>query len=309
MFKSLLKKGLKAKLRSFWHQYKGKILVIVLILIVLSAITKPKLMTAGFPRSLEEGAPPPESRFYAQSYERSLAETESYVPEESTSEDRHIIWTASLEIEVENPEEVVEEIKTYIASLEGFVEKSNISEYTPETKQAYLTLRVPSEKFEEAISTLKNYGYVKEEQTEAEDVTETYTDKEARLANLKAQEETVRALYEEATTIEETLSIYRELENLRFEIEMLEKDLMELESQTTYATLRVHLIPEVTIEEFVSKEWNFVKSWKENVNNLFKSLQGLADLGIKFVVFGAIWGPILVIVLVIYFIRKKHRKK
>jgi hypothetical protein len=66
-------------------------------------------------------------------------------------------------------------------------------------------------------------------------------DIEARLENLRAEREQLRALYERANTTEDVLAVQRELSDVQQEIERLEARQQSLQDQVAYSTLTVRL--------------------------------------------------------------------
>ncbi|MDD4352194.1 MAG: DUF4349 domain-containing protein [Candidatus Gracilibacteria bacterium] len=219
--------------------------------------------------------------------------------------DRKLITTANYTIEVEKPEETAEEARVYLASIGGFLDNMEVSEYSNNNKQAYLTMRVPADKFEEATKHLKEYGYVKSENVGSRDVTSQYYDNDEHIKNLEAREAKVREFFNKAKDVEETLSVYRELASLREQIESLKGTQKNLDRQVDYSSIYLTLLPDVEINPISDDEWNLWRSFKKQVNSLVTNLQGLADFAIFLLVKAVIWLPVG---LIIYFIWKKFRK-
>ena len=104
-----------------------------------------------------------------------------------------------------------------------------------------MTLRVPVERLEEALSAIRKLaGRVEREQQRVEDVTDRFVDLEARLRTLRATEAELQALLAEsrqkARKVEEIMAVYRELTEIRSQIEY-NKALAALQ-QATSTTLQ-----------------------------------------------------------------------
>jgi hypothetical protein len=110
-----------------------------------------------------------------------------------------------------------------------------------ESTTGTLTLRVPSARFDEAMSELRGLGKVKQEAVAGQVVTQEFVDLEARLRTWQAQEAVLLGLMEEATTVDATLRIQRELQDVQFRIEQIKGQLRVLEDRTELATIHVSM--------------------------------------------------------------------
>jgi len=74
------------------------------------------------------------------------------------------------------------------------------------------------------------------------DVTEEYIDLEARLRNLRRQEERLLEILDRAESVKDVLEVERELGRVRGEIERLEGRLRYLSNRVEFATITVELL-------------------------------------------------------------------
>lgn len=132
---------------------------------------------------------------------------------------------------------IVDQVKKY----QGYVENSSFSEEEEGQPAAYLTLRVPVAALDELMVAVRALGEVQVENTSAVDVTLQYTDANARVENLKVQEERLRQLLTKAANVDDTLRIENELNRLRTEIDSTTSWLRTLSADVEYATLSVSL--------------------------------------------------------------------
>jgi len=153
---------------------------------------------------------------------------ESWIPAELT-EDRKIVKTGSMTLEVEDIAETLDEVAEMADEFNGYVVSSYKHEYERGVS-GHITIRVPSEKFEEAFARLRQLAVaVPDETTTAKDVTEEYVDLEAQLSNLLATEAQYLTLMEKAENVEEMLKVQKELSNVRGQIEQIEGRMKYLE--------------------------------------------------------------------------------
>lgn len=121
----------------------------------------------------------------------------------------------------------------------GFVVSSSVEGV--DRRSGWVTLRIPSERFESALSDLRALGEVERQGSSGEDVSMTLVDLEARLRSWQAQEAVLLELMAEARTVADTLTIQVELQNVQMNIESIEGQLRWLEDQVDLATISVYL--------------------------------------------------------------------
>jgi hypothetical protein len=156
--------------------------------------------------------------------------------------DRQIIRTALLTVNVEAVSQKFEEVSNIALGAGGFVSSSTFGN-TGESQTASVTIRVPSDQYDATIRKLRGLGEVKEESSNANDVTEQYTDLQSRLRNLRASEERYLDLLTRAQNIDEILTVQDRINATRAEIEQVQGRIQMLDNQSSLATITVHLLP------------------------------------------------------------------
>jgi len=106
---------------------------------------------------------------------------------------------------------------------------------------ATITLRVPAAKLEALTTVVAELGDVVSQSETSSDVTEQAVDMEARLKNLRAEEERLRTFLDRADKVEDLLAVQRELSRVRGDIEAMDAQLTYLKRQVARATLVVTL--------------------------------------------------------------------
>ena len=114
----------------------------------------------------------------------------------------------------------------------GFVEASEESRGA-----ATVSLRVPSERFEEVLTKLSGLGRVANRSERGDDVTAQFTDLDARLRNLTAQEGVLQDLMRQAKNIPDVISVQQQLSGVREQIEQLTGARNALDDQASFATV------------------------------------------------------------------------
>ncbi|HEX2221964.1 MAG TPA: DUF4349 domain-containing protein, partial [Candidatus Limnocylindria bacterium] len=161
---------------------------------------------------------------------------------------------------------------------------------------ASLTVRVPADRFDDALAQLHELdGEVVAESTREQDVSGQIVDLGARIENLRASEASYRGLLERATRIEDILNVQARLDAVRGEIEQLAAQLEQLEGQADLATLTVTLTPRPEPVERQAETWNPGTTLNEALASLVGVGQGLLDALIWFVV---VWLPLLLVLAI-----------
>lgn len=217
--------------------------------------------------------------------------------------ERMIIRTVELAMYVQDVEASFDEIQALAEEMGGYVANAN-TWHQGEYLRARLTLRVPAKELDSALEQIKALATeVERESTSGDDVTEEYTNLEARLRNLEAAEEELRELL---TTVrqrtgraEDILEVYRELTNIRGQIEQIKGRMQFLEQMSALATVHVELTPDVLSRPLTVGRWEPKGTAANAVRALIQLVQFLVDAGIYLVILGL---PILGLVALAIFI-------
>lgn len=174
----------------------------------------------------------------------SLDQTTNNQPQPTVTQ-RKIIRNADLRLEANSPEETQQKIAQIAESKSGFVietSQTNSNVKTSTRDIVNMTVRVPADKFEEAIAEIRATGSrVIQENIKGQDVTEEFIDIESRLKALRALEEQFLEIMKRATTVADALNVQRELADVRGEIEKIEGRKRFLENQSSLSTIKIQL--------------------------------------------------------------------
>ncbi len=164
------------------------------------------------------------------------------------SDDRKIVQTAALNLQVEEVGPSFEAVGRIATAAGGFVASSNFS-FQGEKQVASMTIRVPTTRYQDVLREVRALGAkVDSETSNASDVTEEYSDLAARARNLEATEgQLLLLLLGEATTINEILQVQDRLNGVRGEIERAKGRIALLDKLTELATVTVNLRPVVAV--------------------------------------------------------------
>jgi hypothetical protein len=150
-------------------------------------------------------------------------------------ENKKIIRNASLYIVEESLANLSESIHKKAGELGGYIESESAME-----SRLSVRVRVPAERFDDFISYAEKGFTVRDKNVSAENITDAYVDNEARLKNLRAQEEQILTILKKANTVEEVLKVQAELYRIRGEAEALEARKKSWDKQVDYATITIN---------------------------------------------------------------------
>lgn len=159
---------------------------------------------------------------------------------------RKVIRSAELSLEVVSPAETEAKVSELVERLGGYVAASERDRHAGEAEReetrVTLSLRVPSERLDEALRELKRLGRGDEsEKIGSEDVTDEYIDVDARVANQRRLEQQLGALLTQTNNVESALKIHQELAAVRTEIDRMEGRKRFLERESALAKISLSL--------------------------------------------------------------------
>ena len=161
---------------------------------------------------------------------------------EAAVEDRMVVRTARLELRSEDPSAAAAELTRLADAMGGYVASSDASGVGDDLARVDATLRIPADRFEEALAAVRGEGEVLREGVEGKDVTEEYSDIEAQLRSQKALEERMLAILAKTEKVDDALTVEKELVRVRSTIETLEGRRKLLAHQVSMATIEVAVL-------------------------------------------------------------------
>ena len=153
--------------------------------------------------------------------------------------EKKIVRNAWLNLKTDRFDETVQALCDRIEQAGGVVESRDISGAKNASRSASLTLRVPSDMLDGVLSGAGEWGEVTREQTSAVDMTSTYTDNASRLESARAKKNRLDALYEQAESMEDIITLTDAIFDVQAEIESLEGQNRRIDDEVSFATLYV----------------------------------------------------------------------
>jgi hypothetical protein len=151
-----------------------------------------------------------------------------------------------------------------------------------------VTLQVPVDNFQTALTQAEKLGRATDVSTKATDVTGQYVDLQSRIAALEASRQQYLTIMTKATSVGDVLAVQSQLDSIQSQIEQLQGQLQVLSGETSYSTLAV------TVSEGTPParpgpvpESGLVHAWHESIGGFVSGVDGLIGVA----------GPLLFAVL------------
>lgn len=230
-----------------------------------------------------------------------------FSPQAATME-RKMIYRGYIELEVEKGKfgEKFDEIANIAKVVGGFVSNTESSAYGDQLAMGTITIRIPVESFDSVIEQIKKLGNVKNLNTNVQEVTQEYVDLESRLQHFQAQEEVLLKMMKESETVEDSISVHRELSRVQEQIEIIKGRLRWLDEQTSLSTITVFVTEPSVKPQPEPITWEFLDVLREGARLFIRVINGT-------VIFIMAIFPIAVIAalvfLIVKYIRKRFRAK
>lgn len=236
----------------------------------------------------------------------------------AASAERMIVRTVRLGLEVQDTEKSFNDISAIATQYKGYVAQTNLTRDSKNRLVGSVTLRIPAESLDAAMKQIKAASLkVLTENSNTNDVTDQYTDLNARQKNLEATEVELRKMMEtireKSNKAEDVLAIYRELTNVRTQIEQLKGQINVLDRTTALTTVTVQLTPHDEVEILEPETWAPNRTIAQALRTLIQALQGLATFALWLIFFiipllVVLALPFVVFVYVVRWIIKRRAK-
>lgn len=172
---------------------------------------------------------------------------------------RVVIYDATLDLVVKNPDSCNQFLTILASKYEGYVQTLG---------NRVSVIRVRASKLNDAVSEISDYGKLKYKLISGRDVTDQYRDYDVRLNNALKARERYLELLSKAENVESALKVEKELERLNIEIDSLKGKISQLNNLSDYATITVNIQEKIKpgilgyigIGIYRSVKWLFVRN-------------------------------------------------
>lgn len=223
---------------------------------------------------------------------------------------RKLIKTVNMSIETEEYDELIAQITQKVSALGGYIEYTS-TDGNRNYRYGNIVARIPKDNLEAFEQLLEGSSNITYRQESVQDVTLDYVDMESHKKMLKAEQDRLLALMEQAETIEDIIAIENRLTDVQYQIESMESQLRTYDNQIDYSTVNLDISEVVRYTPQESEGvWERIKNgFKEN---LYSVGEGIEDFFIGVIinlpqifVFAVI---VLILIIIIKLILRKIKK-
>lgn len=155
---------------------------------------------------------------------------------------RKIIYNASLSMETQDFPAAQQALTAAVSAAGGYLESSDSSGSAEgRNRYANYTARIPADNYRSFLQAAGQAASVTSQNENAQDITSSYIDVEARLTALNAQRDRLNALADEAETTADLLEIESQLSDVQYQIESYTQQLRAMDDQIGYSTVDIYL--------------------------------------------------------------------
>ncbi|OGZ26643.1 MAG: hypothetical protein A2365_00950 [Candidatus Nealsonbacteria bacterium RIFOXYB1_FULL_40_15] len=243
----------------------------------------------------------------------SLSAPSGYSPEmslESSVQDssgtRMVVQTSNLSLLVKDVKDSGDKVLGYTKENGGYMVSTSFNRPT-ESPYATITIRVPSEKFEDALNYFRSLAIkVANENIQGSDVTDQYEDIEEHLATLTKTKTRLEAIMDMTNDVSEIIRVQKEIISLQTQIDSLIGRKQAIEEEVAMTKITVYLsTDELSLPYTPDEKFRPNVVFKLAVRSLLGTFKGIGEMLIWVAVYSLIWIP----AIIIYKLVKKWRMK
>lgn len=151
-----------------------------------------------------------------------------------------IIQNLYLTIEVEDVEVSYQTLLDKAIALGGYEFSRNYSS-SGDYQSLSAVIKVPADRLVDFTKDAETIGSILNNELTSEDISESYYDVQTRLTTMEKTLEKYYEFLEQAQTLDEQLSITKQIDQLTYEIEALKGKIAKWDNQVNYATVTLHM--------------------------------------------------------------------
>lgn len=222
--------------------------------------------------------------------------------------ERKIIYTGTLDVVVADMDDARPKVEKLVAAQKGYISKSEVKEDPGRRRTATFTLRIPVDSFQPTRDALLALGTAERDAVDSQDVTEEFVDVQARIKNLKEQEDKLNELLKEKRKeekLEDIIKVSDRIAEVRRDVERVQGRLNVLANLTSLATINL------TLREIKDYKPPTAPTFGNRISTTFeRSWEAVVEFGqglVLFVVGLVPWLPFIIIGGIVLLVIRRSR--
>ena len=249
-----------------------------------------------------------------QSYDSAAGSVDSSLVPENAAEvatdetAQKIIYNADLSMESTDFDAARDALMSAVEANDAWLESTSV--YGAESdhdRTADYTVRVPVGNYRAFLAAVGDAGSVLNLSENAQNITSSYIDVQARLTALETQRDRLNALADQAETTADLLEIESQLSDVQYQLENYTRQLRNMDQQVSYSTVTIYL-QEVAV--LTPTDTSFLARLGDAFGNGGSAFISFIQGAVVALVF--LWPVLLIAVIVILIVRrvrKAHPRK
>lgn len=247
------------------------------------------------------------------------ADNEGSVSREQSSENRDIIYTASVNYQTINYNDAKQSINEIIEANDGFVQyqDESVNEYSyAESNQTltnlYMIIRVPQDNYEQILTQFEENGQAQLMQLSrgSQDVTQQVQDIEIRIDSIESRIDRLNELNEQAESVADLIEIQAALEEAIAERDILLAEQSAISGEIDNATINLNLQEVIELSDRSDSQLTFWDRMVSAFNETWLNSIDAFQWGILTLIFLIPYIIVIIILLLIirFILRPLFRK-
>jgi hypothetical protein len=179
---------------------------------------------------------------YEATDEAGLADTSAGRPDAPADQEQKLISNGAVQLKSDDVAKAIFDVRNVVDTYAGEVEANETqTDDEGDPLRARLQLRVPTDRFDEAMLDLEDVAVLISSSGNTKDVTTEVLDRDIRVQIQRRSIERISLLLERATSIRDIVAIEAQLSQRQADLAVLEKEQRYLADQTAMATINVSI--------------------------------------------------------------------
>lgn len=235
--------------------------------------------------------------------ENSSTPQTSTVADENPTQNKKIIYTADVRMQVDSLEASIQDISNLITGAGGYISHQYMNDNRYQ-KEVNLTIRLPVDQFKSGLERITALAsFVNHKNLESRDVSMEWVDLESRLTTKRAvRDRYIEILQKKATKVQDILDAEDKIRVITEEIEAKEGQLRYLRDQVGMSTLRLAIYQ---TQQYRNEPSTYKKSFGEELKTALS--RGFLLIRTLLVGLLSIWPLLLLLPLGLWWWRRRRK--
>ncbi|MBR2749218.1 MAG: DUF4349 domain-containing protein [Firmicutes bacterium] len=194
-----------------------------------------------------------------------------------------LIYTADIWVETMDFDQTMKDLNAMVESVGGYFESSNTENGSYWAKEGYkygnFTVRVPSDKYQEFVSSVSDGMHVTQLSQNTQDIGQAYYEAESHLETLRNKHARLEELLQKAGSLSDIIELENALSQTEYELEQYSNELERYDSLIDYSTVTVNVETASQYSPGVGEDRGFFRRvWDSIKDGLAGFGEGFTDL-------------------------------